>query len=185
VFPLLTLLLMCLLWLIAAGTGVVWNSYRNGKLALSLPLIGPALRLSETARFIRHLGLMLENRVPLGEAVGLLADSTVNGYVQAALHDFQQRLQSGENLGSVISSQPVFPPALAVMLSSAQERGHLSETMLHLGGFYRERAIHALRLVREFFEPFMLVLVGFFIAWIALGFYLPLLNIARITSSGY
>lgn len=173
VLPLLLLFFVCVLWLLAASSGLVWNSYRHGSFLLRLPLIGPALRLSETTRFLRNLGLMLENRVPLNEAAGLLADAATNGYMKAALEDLRARLARGEELGTVIRSQPVFPVSVAVVLASAQERGNLHETLIHLADFYRERTLHALRLVREFFEPLLLVMAGVLIAYAVFAFYQP------------
>ena len=177
-FLMVTLLLVCVLWILGAGAGLVWQSYRHGKWMLSLPLVGPALRLAETARFVRHLGLMLENRVPLNEAVNMLADSSGNLYVRRALKDFAARLEEGESLGDIIAHQPLFPRPLALMLASAQERGQLAETLERMAGFYRQRAEHALRVIREFFEPLVLVLLGFLVAWLALAMYLPLLTFA-------
>jgi len=184
-FPMIALtgVLIGFLWLLGVGAGLSWSSYRQGRWMLSLPLVGPALRMAETARFVRHLGLMLENRIPLNEAVGLLAESTVNGYMRSALVDFEQRLAKGEALGAMISGQPVFPPTLSVMIRSAQERGQLAESLQSLAGFYRHRAEHSIRLVKEFFEPLLLIIVGFLVAWMAFGMYIPILRIGRTISN--
>lgn len=185
IFPVLLLFFVAVLWLLAAAAGLAWNTYRHGRLLLQLPLVGPALRLSETSRFLRHLGLMLENRIPLTEATGLLADAATNGYMRAALDDFRQRLARGEDLGSVIRSQAVFPASVGVVLASAQERGNLHETLVHLADFYRERTLHALRLVREFFEPLMLLLAGILVAWCVFALYQPLGRFALEATNAY
>lgn len=173
----ITLLLVCLLWVLGAGAGLTWNSFRYGKWILSVPLVGAALRLAETSRFVRHLGLMLESRIPISEAVGLLADSSNNGYVREALRDFEQRLSRGEPLKEVLASEPLFPPALSALVGSAQERGQLTETLEALSTFYRERARHALQVIREFFEPILLLLVGLIVIWIALTLYIPIVTL--------
>jgi general secretion pathway protein F len=142
--------------------------------------VGGAMRLAETARFLNHLGLMLRHRVPMNEAVGLLADSATNGYTKAALLDFEQRLTRGESLGALVGKQPIFPPTLAIMIASAQERGQLDETLIELSGYYRHRADHALRVLREFFEPVMMVVAGVVVIWIAISIYLPMMNIPRL-----
>lgn len=174
----LTLLLACAIWMFLAGTGLRWQSQSKGRWLLSLPLVGPALRLAETARFTQHLGLMLGSRVPLGEAVGLLADSTSNGYMRDALDEFRRRLEAGESIRVATESVAVLPPSLAVMLASAQERGSLHDTLVEMGAFYRDRSQHALRVLREFFEPLMILLVGIIVTFMIVLMYAPIFAIS-------
>ena len=68
---------------------------------------------------------------------------------------------------------------VSTMLVSAQEHGQMAETLAHLADFYRDRARHALRVVREFFEPLLLLLVGLCVAWILISIYIPIFTVYR------
>lgn len=181
----LTLLLVAVLWLYAAGAGIRWSRERAGRWLMMMPLIGAAIRHAETSNFMRHLGLMLGSRVPLSEALTLLADSSSNGHARDAFLEFRDRVEKGEDIRSAIGSVTFFPASVAVLIGSAQERGNLEETLLQLASFYRERTQHSLRLAREFFEPIMLLLTGVIIGWTALVIYTPFLRIAEGVFRGW
>lgn len=174
------LLLVPIAYLIAAMMGLRVNFAGSGRMALSLPLVGPVMRRAETARFAHHLGLLLGNRIPLAESLGLLADASENAYVRSAVQDFHARYQQGERLGEMIGSQPLFPSSMAVMVSAAEDQGGLAETMRHLGRFYAERTAHGLTILREVFEPVLLLLIGLLVALILLSLYYPLFEIPKM-----
>lgn len=168
--------------LIGAALGLRSRLFGYGRFALQLPLIGPVLRQAEVARFAQHLALLLHHRIPLAEALGLLADASENTYVRAATLDLQARYESGEKLASMISAQPLFPPSMATMIATAEDQGTLGETLAGLGRFYRERTGHGLVLLREAFEPLMLLLVGLLVGLILFSLYSPLFAIPRLVN---
>jgi type II secretory pathway component PulF len=167
-------ILVPIIFLIGAAMGLRMRAFGYGRFQLNLPLIGPVLRRAETARFANNLALLLDNRLPLGEALGLLVDASDNSYVRAAVQDFHNRFQSGERLSDLVSGQPLFPAGMAAMIASAEDQGGLAETLRGMGRFYSERTSHGLMVLREVFEPLMLLLIGLFVAFILLALYSPL-----------
>jgi type II secretory pathway component PulF len=174
------ILLVPILYLLGVVMGLRLWGLGQGRLTLQIPVIGPILRLAETTNFANNLSLLLENRVPLAEALGLMADASSNTYVQAAIRDFHRRYEAGESLRSMMENQPLFPPSMAVMIAAAEDQGELAQTLRHLGQFYQDRAMHGLAVLRELMEPVMLVLVGLLVALMAASLYLPLFNIPRM-----
>ena len=167
-------------FLVASAMGLKIRGAGYGRLALSFPLVGPVLRRAETARFANNLALLLDNNIPMAEALALLADSSENTYVRAAIQDLQQRYESGEKLGDLIATQPLFPASMAAMIGSAEDRGGLVDTLRALGQFHAERTSHGLTVLREVFEPILLLLVGLLVGLILLAAYLPLFQIPRM-----
>jgi type II secretory pathway component PulF len=161
---------------VSALAGLHIHGCGPGRFLLQIPLIGPTLRLGESARFAHYLAMLVENHIPMAEALGLLSESAENSYVQAALNDFHQRYEAGERLGDLISNQPLFPAGMAVLISSAEDQGGLALTLKKLGKYYQERTIHANTVLREVFEPIMLILMGAFLSLILLGVYGPLFD---------
>ncbi|MCX7017138.1 MAG: type II secretion system F family protein [Candidatus Sumerlaeota bacterium] len=177
-------LLIPILFSLGAAMGLRVNGFGYGRMMLSLPLVGPVMRRAETARFANNLALLLENRVPLAEALGLLADSSENSYVRLAIQDLHYRFQSGERLSDLIATQPLFPATMAAMIASAEDQGRLAETLTSLGRFYAQRTSHGLTVLREVFEPVMLLLIGLFIAFTLVSFYMPLFSIPKLIGNG-
>jgi type II secretory pathway component PulF len=173
-------LLLPILFLIASVTGLKLRGVGYGRMLLELPLVGTVMRRAETARFANNLSLLLRNHIPLSEALGLLADSSANTYVRAAIQNFAQRFEFGERLSDLVATQPLFPPSMAVMIASAEDQGGLVETLQGLGRFYTERTAHGLTVIREVFEPIMLLLIGLLVALIMLSVYLPIFTIPHL-----
>lgn len=161
-------------FLISSMLGLRVRGLSYGRLALSIPLFGPILRRIETARFSHSLALLLGNRLPLSESLGLLADSAESNYVRAAIKDFHNRCQQGERLSEMVSGQPLFPASMAVMIASAEDQGGLADTLRGLARFYAARTVHGITVLREIFEPLMLLLIGLLVALVLLAFYLPM-----------
>jgi type II secretory pathway component PulF len=176
----LFLILIGISFLLAAMLGLRVRGTGAGRMMLQLPLVGSALRRAESARFANHLALLLENNIPLTEALGLLADSSANSYVRDAIRDLSRRFEAGEKLGDLLAAQPLFPASMAVMVASAEDQGGLARTLRALGRFHAERTSHALIVLREIFEPVMLLLVGLLVALMMLAIYAPLFGISRI-----
>lgn len=174
------LLVVPILFLVAASAGLKVRGLGGGRWMLSLPLVGTVLRRAETARFANNLSLLLKNHIPLAEALGLLAGSSDNEYVRAAVSDFQLRFQDGERLSDMMAGQPLFPPSMVVMIAAAEDQGGLVDTLSALGRFYADRTAHGLTVVREVFEPLMLLLIGVLVALIMLTVYMPLFRIPTL-----
>jgi type II secretory pathway component PulF len=138
------------------------------------------MRQAETARFAGFLSILLQNHIPLSEALGLLADSSNNSYVRAAIEDFHARFQSGERLSDLLAHQPLFPASMAVMVASAEDQGGLADTLEHLGRFYGERTAHGFVVIREVFEPLMLLLIGILVSLVLLTIFIPIFKIPQM-----
>jgi type IV pilus assembly protein PilC len=172
-------LLFSILFLLSLAMGLRVRGLDLSRLQLQLPLIGPMMRQAESARFASYLGLLLENRIPLADALGLLADASENSYVQSAVQDFYERFQRGERLGDLLTAQPIFPSSMAAMISAAEDQGGLAETLKGLGNFYNDRTAHDLTVLRELYEPILLVVAGVFVAIVLYGTYMPLFDLPR------
>ena len=174
------LMLLPIAFLTAAAFGLRLRFMGYGRLALTMPLIGPIMRRAETARFANNLALLLDNHLPLDESLSLLADSSENTYVRAAIEDFHERYQKGESLGDLISSQPLFPAGMATIIASAEDRGGLVEALRGMAKYYGERTSHGLTVAREVFEPLLLLLVGLLVGMIILAIYTPMFMLPHL-----
>lgn len=166
-------------FLVASVMGLRMRPFRSGRFVLHLPMIGSVLRKAETARFANNLSLLLRNRLPMAEALGLLTESTENEYVRDAIADLHRRFEEGESLSELIASQPLFPAGMAVLVASAEDRGALADTLHSLSGFYAARTSHGFTLIREIFEPLMLLVLGIFVGLVLLSLYWPLFSLVN------
>ena len=97
--PLLLLVVAAAAWFASTRAGILHSRGAN-RLLGSLPWMGKLLRWSETAALLEVLALLVENRVPLGEAIRLAADVTGDPQTIAAMHFMADRIERGEQFSS-------------------------------------------------------------------------------------
>ena len=101
-------------------------------LRLGLPVIGPLVAKTETARLARTLAVLLHNGVPLLAALGIVRETLGNRVLQDAVARIERALEAGGGLAEPFAATTRFPP-LAVQLVTVGERsGKLDQMLLRL-----------------------------------------------------
>jgi general secretion pathway protein F len=121
-------------WWFASTRASVLHSRSSDWLLGWLPWMGPMLRWSRSAAFLEVLALLVENRVPLDDAIRLAADA---------------------------SGDPrTLPPLVNWLMLAAGRDGALLPALRHAAETYRRRARHQSDLVRIFLPVVLTVCVG-------------------------
>ena len=77
----------------------------------------------------------------------------------------------------------IFPLIFSQMVLVGEKTGTLEESFLHLADFYEEEVNNTLKNLSTIFEPLLLVLVGFFVAFVALSIITPIYQITSCLHS--
>jgi len=121
-----------------------------------LPVIRGVLRLVHSATFAEVLALLVENRVPLAEALSLAADASGDVRTARAARQMASAVQKGQNLAE--GTQPVnLPPLVRWMIVAGYQRGMLASALRRAADMYRRQAVHRAETARLFI-PVLLTL---------------------------
>ncbi|MGD9719843.1 MAG: type II secretion system F family protein [Pirellulales bacterium] len=151
--------------LVAALVG--WSSMRRatvfgaGSLGLArwMPFAGKAARDAQLAALAEILGLLVEQNVPLDEAVVLAADATGDRRLADSARALAQSLEQGgtppraENLLG-------FPPLLAWLMSTGGRQQTFVTVARHVADTYRRRIARHNRWLREYLPLWLVVIIG-------------------------
>ncbi len=107
-------------WLKQPSVRQAWH--RN---ILSLPQIGPLIKNSETARFARVLGSLVDGGVPLPTAIIIAQRSLSNTYMAAAIGRVASGLKQGGGLTGPLAATGVFPKMALGFLRTGEETSQL------------------------------------------------------------
>jgi general secretion pathway protein F len=99
------------------------------RLRLGLPVIGPLVAKTETARLARTLAALLQNGVPLLAALAIVRGTLANRVLHEALGRIERALEAGGGLAEPLAATGLFPP-LAVQLVTVGERSGKLDQML-------------------------------------------------------
>jgi type II secretory pathway component PulF len=152
--------------LICASAAIWWSHSRravllhprwSGALLGWLPWIGPMLKLSRTAAFTEVLALLVENRVPLPEAVVLAAESCGDRRLIASARWMSAALTRGEPAAEAARD---LPPLLRWLMGAVELQGILPSALRHAAESYRCRAEHQADMTRVLLPALLTLVVG-------------------------
>lgn len=136
---------------------------------LRLPLAGMFVRKLLAARFCRTLGTLLQNGVPLTNALRLTAETLGNTAATQAVRDAQVRVKEGESLAGALGRFDAFPPAVLRMIAVGEESGKPEDMLFRAAEFYEGEVRRNLRTMVGLVEPAMILLLGSVVGFVALA----------------
>jgi general secretion pathway protein F len=143
-----------------------WDRWR-----LKLPLLGDALRKSETARFARAMGTLISNTVPLVQSISISGGILNNRYIARGLEAVSQGVKRGEGIAAPLTKVAVFPPLAGHLLTVGEETGRLDAMFNRMADIYEEDTRASIKRFTAIFEPIVILVMGVIVG----GFILSIL----------
>ena len=133
---------------------------RSARLTDRMPWIGRLLRLSRAATFLEILSLLIENEMPLTEAITLAADASGDRQTRSAARRIVERLEEGHNRpkSSRAGDWSPFPPLMGWILCAARRDGALLPALRRGAAAYHQRARRQAEAIRTF-APIVLTIL--------------------------
>lgn len=150
------------------------------KLLFKVPGVGKVIQLVNSASFCKTLSTLLDNGVPLSEALDHTKTVIPNKYFCTALTKSLKEVKEGKDLSGALKNTQVFPALVIHLTHSGEISGELG-AMLARAATLQERDLK--RKISTFitlFEPLTLVLMGAIVLIIVLAVILPILNMNQL-----
>jgi type II secretory pathway component PulF len=136
---------------------------------LRLPLVGTFIRKLLAGRFCRTLGTLLQNGVPLTNALRLTAETLGNSAATQAVREVQVRVKEGESLAGALGRFKIFPTPVLRMIAVGEETGKPEDMLFRAAEFYESDVRRNLRTAVGLVEPAMILLLGGVVGFVALA----------------
>lgn len=175
-------------WLAAVavlGVGCVWAwaTTAAGRrtldgLLLRLPVVGGVMRGLATARVARVLGVLLEGRVGMLEALRLARDASGSRSYGALLERAAEAVSRGEGLASSLRGDRLIAPAVCAAIASGERSGQLPQVLDQVASFLEDDNEVLVRSLTSVLEPLIVVGLGTVVGAVATSMFLPLFDLA-------
>lgn len=129
-------------WWRQSGKALAVHSGAAGRFFGWIPGLRRLLLWSEAATFADILALLIEQEVALDEAVLLAAEASGSAKLCDEARQVAAAVRDGRELGDCLVLAPSFPPLLAWLIQTGQQRGALVPALRHSAETYRQRARH-------------------------------------------
>jgi type IV pilus assembly protein PilC len=145
------------------------------RIIFSMPFFGTTSKNSNLAEFSRILFTLLKSGVPILQALDICEETITSEIHKKYIKLVRVGVERGDKLNNSFKKFPkIFPSIFCQMVLVGEKSGTLEESMLYLAEFYEAESDSALKNFSAIIEPILLILVGLFVAFIALSIITPI-----------
>ncbi|MBI5094901.1 MAG: type II secretion system F family protein [Candidatus Hydrogenedentes bacterium] len=152
------------------------------RLILRLPVFGGVVQRYEMAKFARTFGTLLDNGVPILNALRITADTITNTAITAEVDRLHGRVTEGESMSEGLRHAQHFPPMVVNMFAIGEESGRLGAVTKRIAEAYDAEVDRAVKAMAALLEPMMIVLMGVVVGFLVIAMLLPMLTLSSSIS---
>lgn len=174
------LLIMCGVAYVALG---IWKKTKGGKykwdmFLINMPIFGPIMRKVVLSKFARVFSNLLSSGVAVVEAIRIVSSAVGNEVYRQRLLLLRQDIKNGQKIAESLEDDPLFPDLLISMIRVGEETAQIGDTVIKIANFYDEEVDIAIGGIQKLIEPVILVVMAVVIGFLAMGIFLPIMNLA-------
>lgn len=145
-----------------------------------LPLISAIMKKLSTARFAQMLGSLIENGIPMLNALQVVRGITGNRLFSETLDKAAEDVSKGQGLARSLKGIDLMPPLAIQMIEVGEQSGKLEEMLNKIAEFYERQLENQLLALTALMEPLMIVVMGLIIGFIVLSICLPIFEMNQL-----
>jgi len=151
------------------------------RLKLKVPLAGKIVRKAMLARMARSLSLSLKSGVPVEQALSVVAQTVENSHMSRKVDQMRSSVERGESILRAAMGSGIFTPMVLQMIAVGEETGALDELLDEIAQLYTNEVQYELKTLAQQIEPIMIVFIGILVLTLALGVFLPIWDLGRVS----
>ncbi len=146
-------------------------------LQLRLPVFKRIVTANAYAQFARTLGALLQNGVPVLQALGIVQDSMGNRIIAEQIREARERVTDGSTISGPLAAGKVFPPLLTDMLAVGEQSGDMPGALSHIARRYDDDLDRNVKVFTTILEPLMIVVMAVLVGFVAISMLLAVFDL--------
>ncbi len=164
--------------LLAGGAAVAgFRRYRASKvgretldrLVMRLPVIGKVVRLNLFGQFARTLSTLLQNGVPVLQALRITEQVMPNVVIQEAISRTREAVTDGKTLAQPLAKSRLFPQLMIDLIKIGEETGDVPAALSNVADTYENDLNVGLTAMTNLIQPVIIVAIAFVVGFMLLG----------------
>ena len=168
--------------------GLIYAAFKNpvsrrilDDFFLKVPLIGDMLKYANFSNFITVMFVAYEAGIPIVDCLHLGNLTIDNRTIKERITEAIGKVQQGVHLSTALRSANIIPSMVLFMIATGEQTGKLGE-LLHQSVIFLDKKLDdIIDALTKMIEPFMLIVIGSIVMFLALALYLPLFQSYQIT----
>lgn len=159
-----------------------WKSTVTGRMTwerflLRVPVFGALIQKVMLARFSRNLGVMLQSRVPLLNALIVVGKIVDNAVFEQEILAAIEKIKEGTRITDAFRDSQIMTMMILGMLSAGEASDRIPEMVSKIADVLEDDVEAAIQKMSSLLEPLMIVLLGLMIIVIMSAILLPMYNL--------
>jgi type II secretory pathway component PulF len=149
-----------------------------------LPIVGPLLRWTHLAQFARLMAMLLDQRVPLPDALRLTAAGLHDSDLAHGCRQVAADVESGRVLYESMAAQRQFPASLIPVVEWGQRAPALPDAFRAAADMFEGRIRSQGSLLEAILLPIIVLVITAYVGMFVISLFLPLISlIERLSGS--
>ena len=165
-------LLLLLLRLVGGRVGWNWCLTQT-------PLLGKLWHWTGVAEALRMLAILVEQHMPLAEALRLTGQSARDAYVGRSLQQLASRVAGGARFSASLEDDGRLPRSLAPLLRTGEHSGLLADGLRDAAAMLEQRVAAQCDLVTTVLPPLVFLVIGFVLLTVIGALFGPLVQLIQ------
>ena len=144
-----------------------------------LPIVGLNWHWTGVAEMLRCLGLLVERRVPLPEALRLTADGISDGYVADQCRELAGRVEQGTSLTMSLVQIRTLPLSIVPLIRWGEQRDLLHDSLRSSAEMIEGRLAVRTDALIQILPPIIFMSVGVMVGSGVIALFLPLISLIQ------
>jgi type IV pilus assembly protein PilC len=182
-------------WVAVLGMGAVvavvklWLASEGGRrtvatASIRIPKFGVLVRNFIAARVVRTLGVLLQSKVQLLDALRLTKLGTPNHHYSNLLARAEQSVIRGEPISAAFARGNLVPASVYEALRNGERTGQVGPLLLNMADFMDEENEVVMKSLTSIVEPLILIVLGALVGAVALSMFMPLFDLTAAARGG-
>lgn len=170
-------LLLAVVLIIASIIFIFKNEFTKkivDRIVLKIPLLDGLMRFSNYSNFLAVLQVAYDAGIPVVNCLYLANLTLENIVLREAISAAALRVQQGANLSSALKATKQIPNMMLFMVATGEQSGRLGEMLYNCTVYIDKKLDDIIDTFTKLVEPFMLIVIGAIVLFLALSLYMPL-----------
>lgn len=157
----------------SANGAVSWDYSK-----LEFPVVGQMIRRVQVFNFISMLGILIDSGLPIITSLKITGNSLSNRIYKLKVQEVLDQVKNGRKISECLrGSEYLFPGEIVEMFAVGEASASIGKVCRKIGDQYQREIDNSLKKLTSVFEPVMILIVGVFVALLALAIMAPIFNL--------
>ena len=143
----------------------------------TLPVLGPLWSWAGASSFARLLAVLVDNQLPLSEALALTASGVRDRNVGEACQEYAAGVRAGSRLSLLVTHSDRLPQTIVPFIEYGEKHGDLAEGLREASDLFMARLQLRASLLQSISPPFIFVFVAISVAFCVVGLFFPIFDL--------